>query len=39
MQALIDIYRMAVRLNMTEIVKRVEPELNKYYSSLYPGNN
>jgi hypothetical protein len=39
MQALIDIYRMGLRLNMTDLVKRVEPELNKFYSSFYSGNS
>jgi hypothetical protein len=39
MQALIDIYRMGLRLNMTDLVKRIEPQLNKYYSSFYSGNN
>lgn len=38
MQALIDIYRMATKLKMEELVKRVEPELNKFYSALYSGN-
>jgi hypothetical protein len=38
-QALIDIYRMGLRLNMTDLVKRVEPELNKFYSSLYSGKS
>jgi hypothetical protein len=39
MQSLIDVYRMGMRLNMTDLVKRIEPELNKYYSVLYPVKN
>ena len=39
MQALIEIYRMATRLKMTDLVKRLEPELNKFYSTLYSGKN
>jgi tetratricopeptide (TPR) repeat protein len=36
-QALIDIYRMGVRLKMTDLVKKLEPELNRFYSTLYSG--
>jgi hypothetical protein len=38
MQALIDIYRMAIRLGIKDLSDKVEPELNKYYSILYSGN-
>jgi hypothetical protein len=38
-QALIDIYRMGVRLKMTDLVKKLEPELNRFYSGLYSGTN
>ena len=38
-QALYDIYKMAVRLNMTDLVKKIEPDLNKFYSTIYSGNN
>lgn len=39
MQALIDIYRMGISLGMKDLVSRVEPELNKFYSVLYSGSN
>lgn len=39
MQALIDIYRMSVNLNMKEMSDRVEPELNKYYTILYSAGS
>jgi len=39
MQALLDIYRMAARLNMTDLAKKIEPDLNKFYSVLFSGNN
>ncbi len=39
MQTMIDIYRMGMRLNMVEMVKQIEPQLNKYYSSLYSTGN
>jgi hypothetical protein len=35
MQAMIDIYRLGVNLKMEGLVKKVEPELNKYYNALY----
>lgn len=38
MQALIDIYRLSMRLGIKELSDRVEPELNKYYSVFYSGN-
>jgi len=37
MQALIDIYRMSIRLGMKDLTNKVEPQLNKYYSELYSG--
>jgi hypothetical protein len=37
MQAIIDIYRMSIRLGMKSITDKVEPSLNKYYSILYSG--
>jgi hypothetical protein len=39
MQALIDIYRTGVRLNLNDLVKKVEPELNRFYTALYSGTN
>jgi hypothetical protein len=39
MQALIDIYRMSVRLGMKDLMSKVEPEINKFYPILYSGNN
>jgi hypothetical protein len=39
MQGLIEIYRMATRLKLDDLVKKVEPELNKYYPVLYSGTN
>jgi hypothetical protein len=39
MQSMIDIYRLGLRLNMDEFVKKVEPELNRFYSALYNGTN
>jgi hypothetical protein len=39
MQCMIDIYRMGVRLKLDDLVKEIEPELNKFYSSLYSGTN
>jgi hypothetical protein len=39
MQAMIDIYRMGIRLKLDDLVKKVEPELNKFYSALYSGTN
>jgi hypothetical protein len=39
MQCLIDIYRMGVSLKLDNVVKQIEPELNKFYSALYPGTN
>ena len=38
-QALIDIYRMGIRLKMDDLVKTLEPELNRFYSALYSGTN
>ena len=37
MQALLDIYNMSLRLKLTSLTLSVEPELNKYYSRLYPS--
>ena len=37
MQALIDIYRMGIRLGMKDIADKSEPELNKYYPLFYAG--
>jgi hypothetical protein len=39
MQAMIDIYKMGVNLKKDDLVKTVEPELNRYYSGLYSGKN
>ena len=39
MQCMIDIYRMGVRLKLDDMVKKLEPELNKFYSGLYTGTN
>jgi hypothetical protein len=39
MQGMIDAYRMGVRLKMDDLVKKIEPELNKFYSALYSGTN
>ncbi len=39
MQCMIDIYRMGVRLRLDDLVKKVEPELNKFYSALVPRTN
>jgi hypothetical protein len=38
-QALIDIYRMGYQLKMDDLLKKVEPELNKFYSILISGKN
>jgi hypothetical protein len=38
-QALVDIYRMGIRLKMDDLVNKVEPELNKFYSILISGKN
>ncbi len=38
MQALLDIYNMSVRLNLTSVTEKIEPELNNYYSKLYSAN-
>ena len=39
MQSLIEIYRMGIRLKLDDLVKKIEPELNKFYSALYTGTN
>jgi len=39
MQSMIEIYRMGMRLKLDDLVKKVEPELNKFYSVLYTGTN
>jgi hypothetical protein len=39
MQAMIEIYRMGVNLNMKDLVNKIEPELNKFYSALFSGKN
>ena len=39
MQSMIEIYRMGVRLKLDDMVKKIEPELNKFYSVLYSGTN
>ena len=39
MQSLIEIYRMGVRLKLDDMVKKIEPELNKFYSVLFSGTN
>jgi hypothetical protein len=39
MQSMIDIYKLGVRLKMDDLVKKLEPELNRFYSSLYSGSN
>jgi hypothetical protein len=39
MQTLIEIYRMAGRLGLGELEKRIEPDLNKYYSVLYSSTS
>jgi hypothetical protein len=35
MQAMLDIYNMAVRLKLNAITLSIEPEINKYYGKLY----
>jgi hypothetical protein len=37
MQCMIDVYRMCTRLKMDETVKKIEPELNTFYTTLYSG--
>jgi hypothetical protein len=37
MQGMIEIYRMGVRLKLDDLVKNIEPSLNKFYSVLYSG--
>jgi hypothetical protein len=39
MQGMIEIYRMGVRLKLDDLVKKMEPELNKFYSVLYSTTN
>ena len=39
MQSMIEIYRMGIRLKLDDMVKKIEPELNKFYSALYSGTN
>jgi hypothetical protein len=39
MQGMIEIYRMGVRLKLDDLVKKIEPQLNKFYSVLYSGTN
>jgi hypothetical protein len=39
MQSMIDIYRIGIKLKLDDLVKKVEPELNKFYSALYSGTN
>jgi hypothetical protein len=39
MQCMIDIYRMGVKLKLDDLVKKIEPELNKFYSALLSGKN
>jgi Protein of unknown function (DUF2723) len=39
MQSMIEIYRMGTRLKLDDMVKIIEPELNKFYSVLYTGTN
>jgi hypothetical protein len=36
MQALLDIYHMSVTLKLANIIGIIEPEIDKYYSKLYP---
>ncbi len=38
MQALLDIYRMAVRLEEEDLIQTLEPVINNYYGKLYSGN-
>jgi len=35
MQSLLDIYNMSLRLKLTALTLKVEPEINNYYSKLY----
>jgi hypothetical protein len=35
MQALLDIYNMAMRLKLDNLIAKVEPEINNYYGKLY----
>lgn len=39
MQALIDMYRLGVRLGITELEDALEPQLNTFYTLLYSGTN
>jgi hypothetical protein len=39
MQGMIEIYRLGVRLKLDDLVKKIEPELNRFYSALYSGSN
>jgi len=38
MQALLDIYNMAMKLNLTSLSANIEPVINNYYSKLYSVN-
>jgi hypothetical protein len=38
MQAILDIYRLSIGLKLDETVKKTELMLDRYYTSLYPGN-
>jgi len=35
MQVLLDVYNMAVRLKLDNLIKSIEPEIDKYYGQLY----
>jgi hypothetical protein len=37
MQAMIDIYRMGVNLKMDDMVKKIEPDLDRFYKAFYSG--
>jgi hypothetical protein len=39
MQSMIEIYRLGIKYNLNDFVKKIEPELNKFYSTLYSGKN
>ena len=39
MQALIDIYRLAIRMGMNELSEAIEPQLNTFYTLIYSGSN
>ncbi|MFN8240446.1 MAG: DUF2723 domain-containing protein [Bacteroidales bacterium] len=39
MQTMIEIYRMSEALKLTDLMKKIEPDVSRFYSILYTGSN